>query len=94
MFSMSISVKNVLREVEEVALRFIADHKRLVEDKDRLKKRVLKLEQDLENLNKDFGVKCEKVEILEKDRQRVLGRIDKILRSLAGLGGRQRERGE
>lgn len=93
MFLMSISVKNVLREVEEVALGFVAEYKRLVEDKKRLKKRVLKLEQDLENLNKDFGIKCEKVEILEKDRQRILIRIDKILRSLAGLGGRQQGRG-
>jgi chromosome segregation ATPase len=91
---MSISVKNVLREVEGVALSFVAEHKRLVEDKDRLKKRVLELEQELENLSKDFGVKCKKVEILEKDRQKVLARIDKILRSLAGLDGRPQGRGE
>ena len=90
---MSISVTNVLSEVEEVALNFVAEHKRLAQDNDRLRQRVLKLEQDLEDLDKDFGVKCEEIDVLEKDRKKALARVDKMLKSLAALQGYQQERG-
>ena len=82
---MSVVVKTVLTEVEEVTVQLVERFRSLREESVKLRQQVTELQQDLEVLERDFRGKCDQVKLLEKNRKKTLSSVERMLNSLATL---------